>query len=263
MYKDFNLYNGIYKVDVYDNQPLVGNLHDGVSSGISMCQFLAALVAYVEYFERKAVMSSGILYSNGCPAQPILFNKEKAYSVACRRAYNESVERYSLHEWFFDHSIRHTHLPEDSFLQSVAGLVQNKKGLGQIRIDLCGTKNFILSYIKLEKGLIFGTAVDDNIENAKKRSISELLRNSLSFLKSIHEKHISRPDYEILSLGIQGNMLIDRINHTGQNKLYIPKPQLTHEIQHEHQDKVVVVRSIISDKRYSKQQLCDQYSVSV
>ena len=259
LHREVNQYKGIYKVDLFDKRQPFGNMHESIYSGISVCKYEASIIALCEFFERCAVQDSGVGYSNGCAAHPVYLSKKISLKVASRRAFNEAAERFAFYNWFVDHSVAHSWLCMSGSLKKISELVREKKSIGQIKISVKYSGYLVVSYIELKGGLLFGTAMDQNLSIARNRSESELLRNSLSYLNSSNEHLRSRLDEEIFMVAANGKNFIRRIFNPGEAHIKIPLPRETYELEHKSKEKVVVVRSIIGDKKYSKSTLCDYH----
>ena len=257
-FRDINKYCGLYKVDVYNVKPSVGNMHEDVYSGISECEFEAYSIAYSEFFERKAVSLSGIGYSNGCAAQPVYSCRRASLKIAAERGYNESLERHGFYSWFNNKTILHCRIEGSKHLNSIGNILKEKRSLGQSRIMTNKPGYLIISYIELDSGVIFGTAFDTSLKKSQLRSESELLRNCLSFVSSNKAgSNISKNDQDIFLVATRGQKFIERLRTSGYSPIIFPTNRKTHELYHHDKENIVVVRSVIDDTRFCKQTLLD------
>lgn len=221
--------------------------------GISQISTLAKIKAISEFVERDACKKNHTNTTSGFAAYPFIFNRKKALMCAKKNAFNEMLERYSLHMWT-QKDIKHiTQKKSETYNQNLYSAIQKEiPFLEYYKIipSLMNIKDMVtvILYAKTEYGWAFGSAAADRVEKAEQNALKELYINCIGLYRIHRLQMVPSSNYEkqILWISQQNEFIQEKINSSGKDSIQIPKA-LFRDINTQYDDCYVVIQCYFQD----------------
>lgn len=215
--------------------------------GISQILELAKIKAISEFVEREFCKDNNVP-STGFAAYPFILNRKKALMYAKINAFNEMLERYSLHMWA-ENNIKYLKYNEpEKYNQELYSAIQkeiNFLEFYRIIPSLINAKDIVsvILYAKTEYGWAFSSAADECVARAEQNALKELYMNCIGLyrINKFQMDPVTNFEKQILWVSHQEKFIQAKINSPGNNSIQIPNA-LFRNIETKYNDCYVVIQ---------------------